>query len=31
MSLEVDVISEMWLTCKEYIAGKDPQSSKELI
>jgi hypothetical protein len=26
MSVEVDVLSEMWLTVKEYIAAKDRQA-----
>jgi hypothetical protein len=26
MSLEVDILSEMWLTTKEYVAPKDRQA-----
>lgn len=26
MSLEVDILSEIWLTCKEYIPSKDRQA-----
>lgn len=29
MSLEVDIMSEMWLTCKEYIAPKDRQAAAD--
>jgi len=26
MSLEVDILGEVWLTCKEYIPAKDRQA-----
>ena len=29
MSLEVDILGEMWLTCKEYIAPKDRQAAAD--
>jgi hypothetical protein len=29
MSLEVDLLSEMWLTCKEYINPKDKQAAAD--
>lgn len=29
MTVEVDILSEMWLTCKEYIAGKDRQAAAD--
>jgi len=29
MSLEINVLSEMWLTCKEYIAPKDRQAAAD--
>ena len=29
MSLEVDIASEVWLTCKEYIAPKDRQAAAD--
>lgn len=29
MSLEVDIISEIWLTSKEYIAPKDRQAAAD--
>jgi len=29
MSLEVDIASEIWLTCKEYIAPKDRQAAAD--
>lgn len=29
MSLEVDILSEMWLTTKEYVAPKDRQAAAD--
>jgi hypothetical protein len=29
MSLEVDILGEMWLTCKEYINPKDKQAAAD--
>jgi len=29
MNTEVDVLSEMWLTCKEYISTKDRQAAAD--
>jgi len=29
MSLEVDIASEIWLTCKEYINPKDRQAAAD--
>ena len=29
MTVEVDALGEMWLTCKEYIAGKDRQAAAD--
>ena len=29
MSLEVDIASEVWLTCKEYINPKDRQAAAD--
>ena len=29
MSLEVDLLSEMWLTCREYINPKDKQAAAD--
>ena len=29
MSLEIDILSEMWLTCKEYINPKDKQAAAD--
>ena len=29
MSLEVDILSEMWLTTKEYISPKDRQAAAD--
>jgi len=29
MTLEVDILSEMWTTCKEYIAPKDRQAAAD--
>ena len=31
MSLETDILSEMWLTTKEYIAPKDRQAAADHI
>ena len=31
MTIEVDILSEMWLTCKEYIATKDRQAAADHI
>jgi hypothetical protein len=31
MSLEIDILSEMWLTCKEYVAPKDRQAAADHI
>jgi hypothetical protein len=31
MSLEVDILGEMWLTCKEYINPKDKQAAADHI
>ena len=29
MSIEIDVVSEVWLTCKEYINPKDRQAAAD--
>lgn len=29
MTIEVDILSEMWLTCKEYITQKDRQAAAD--
>lgn len=29
MSIEVDILGEMWLTCKEYINPKDKQAAAD--
>lgn len=29
MSLEIDILGEMWLTCKEYINPKDKQAAAD--
>jgi hypothetical protein len=29
MSIELDVLGEVWLTCKEYIAPKDRQAAAD--
>jgi len=29
MSLEVDILSDVWLTCKEYINPKDRQAAAD--
>jgi hypothetical protein len=29
MSLEVDILGEIWLTCKEYINPKDKQAAAD--
>jgi hypothetical protein len=29
MSLEIDILSEVWLTCKEYINPKDKQAAAD--
>lgn len=29
MSIEIDVIGEVWLTCKEYIGPKDRQAAAD--
>lgn len=29
MSIELDALSEVWLTCKEYIAPKDRQAAAD--
>ena len=29
MSVEVDILGEVWLTCKEYIAPKDRQAAAD--
>jgi hypothetical protein len=29
MSLEIDILGEMWMTCKEYINPKDKQAAAD--
>ena len=29
MSIELDVLGEVWLTCKEYISSKDRQAAAD--
>jgi hypothetical protein len=29
MSIEIDVVGEVWLTCKEYIGPKDRQAAAD--
>ena len=29
MSIEIDVVGEVWLTCKEYINAKDRQAAAD--
>lgn len=29
MTLEIDILGEMWLTCKEYINPKDKQAAAD--
>ena len=29
MSIELDALSEVWLTCKEYISAKDRQAAAD--
>ena len=29
MNVDIDVLSEMWLTCKEYISPKDKQAAAD--